>query len=455
MFRRFFDEGLAQNSYLLWCERTRQAVVVDPRRDADAYCDAAATGQLSIAFAIDTHIHADFISGARELAAAGAVPAAGPGASLGFPHHQAADGSTLTVGDIRLTFLHTPGHTPEHISILAESPGSPVRLFTGDTLFAGAVGRPDLLGQAAMRELAGQLYDSLFERLLPLEDDVEVHPGHGAGSLCGAGIRNEPHTTIGRERRFNPLLQHRDRDAFVTAVLSDLPDTPPYFARMKQVNREGPVVLDLVRGVAAPAAIAPVRAAEAMAAGAWLLDVRAPQLFAAGHAEGAVSMAFGPQLEYWAAWILPPGARVVLMTDGGAGQAAGVRRQLLRVGLERIDGWIEGGFEAWRASGLPIRRTTRIAAADLRHHAAGTLTIVDVRTAREWQSGHVPGAVHVPLGELLARAPAIPRDRPLATICEGGYRSNLAASLLERIGIEPVVNIADGMSAWRALEART
>ena len=243
MFQRYFDAGLAQASYLLACDRTRDAVVIDPRRDVDIYVAAAAQSNLKIVAAIETHIHADFLSGARELAAVGVTTLAGPGASLRFPAREVTHNEDMTIGDLALRFLHTPGHTPEHISVLARQPGEATRVFTGDTLFVGAVGRPDLLGEALMRRLAGQLYDSLFDTLLALDDGVEVHPGHGAGSLCGAGIGSEPYSTIGRERRSNPMLAHTNRDQFIASVLGDLPETPPYFPRMKRVNAEGPPVL--------------------------------------------------------------------------------------------------------------------------------------------------------------------------------------------------------------------
>ena len=207
MFQRFFDEGLAQSSFLVGCDRTRQAFVIDPRRDIDAYATLAAQRGLTITHAIETHTHADFVSGALELAAGGARIVVGPGAGTGFPSYEVRHLETMRIGDIDLAFLHTPGHTPEHISILVREPGAPVRVLTGDTLFVGAVGRPDLLGEDLMRALADQLFDSLFDVLLALDDDIEVHPGHGAGSLCGAGIGKAPHSTIGQERQHNPLLQ--------------------------------------------------------------------------------------------------------------------------------------------------------------------------------------------------------------------------------------------------------
>src|SRR5436190_5107338 len=275
MFQRFFDEGLAQASFLVGCDRTKQAVVIDPRRDAAIYTAAARQLDATIGAAIETHVHADFVSGARELAHTGARVFTGPGADLEYPHHETHDGETLAVGDLRLTFLHTPGHTWEHIAILAEAPGEPVRLFTGDLLFVGGVGRPDLLGEAQTRQLASDLFDSL-NRIMALDDRVEIHPGHGAGSLCGAGIGREPSSTIGRERSQNALLRHRDRDAFITAVLADIPATPPYFARMKRVNKAGAALLDERRPLPS---IRPAAAAALSADGAIILDLRPAAAF--------------------------------------------------------------------------------------------------------------------------------------------------------------------------------
>ena len=272
MFQRFFDEGLAQASFLVGCDRTKQAVVIDPRRDASVHAAAARQLGATIVAAIETHVHADFVSGARELAETGARVYAGPGADLEYDHHAVRDGETLAVGDLTLTFLHTPGHTPEHICILAEAPGQPARLFTGDLLFVGGVGRPDLLGEAQTRRLAHDLFDSL-QRIMALDEQIEVHPGHGAGSLCGAGIGKEPSSTIARERRQNAMLQYHDRDAFVAAVLADLPDTPPYFARMKRMNKAGPPLLGDKEARRLPS-IRPAAAAALAADGALILDLR-------------------------------------------------------------------------------------------------------------------------------------------------------------------------------------
>ncbi|MGH8638047.1 MAG: rhodanese-like domain-containing protein [Burkholderiales bacterium] len=456
MFRRFFDEGLAQSSYLLACDRTRQAVVVDPRRDIDEYVAAAEAEALTITHAIETHIHADFVSGARELASLGARVISGPAADLAYTTDRdlaVVHNQHLAIGDLELTFLHTPGHTPEHISILARQPGEPDRLFTGDTLFVGAVGRPDLLGESVALALARDLYDSIYRTILALPDDVEVHPGHGAGSLCGAGIGVQPHSTIGQERRVNTLLRHSSRDAFVDAVLGDLPETPAYFARMKLINRAGPRVLGLSRGVGPPPAVPAATAAAKISSGGWLVDLRPAAAFGQAHAAGALSMSFNPKVGYWAAWILPADARIHLMMDDGQRQAAETQRQLLRVGLDSLEGSIEGGLDGWRAAGLPVGALTQLTAAGLRdRHVRGESTVlVDVRSDREWRSAHVPGALHIPLHALEARVSEIPRGRVVATMCEGGFRSSLAASLLERHGMANLVNVVGGMNAWRAL----
>jgi hydroxyacylglutathione hydrolase len=453
MFQRFSDEGLAQSSFLIACDRTHEAAVVDPRRDIDAYVALAEQRGLTIAYAIETHTHADFVSGARELAALGARVVGGPGADLAFPFHEASHGGTLRVGDISLEMLHTPGHTPEHISVLVREPGSPARALTGDTLFVGAVGRPDLLGEDQMHALAESLYDSLFGTLLALSDDVEVHPGHGAGSLCGAGIGKAPQSTIGQERRNNPLLQLRSREAFVAAVLNDLPDTPPYFPRLKILNRAGPPLLGLARGGRSPVALNPQRAAELAARGAMMLDLRAIDAFAAGHPSGALNIAFGPRVGYWAGWILPADSTVVLVVSDIC-QLEEASRQLLRVGFDDVAGYIEGGYEAWRDTGAPTAVFDLIDARGLRDRTLRNEphVLVDVRTRREWQAGHLDHAINIPVSEVAARAGGLRGGATVATICESGFRSSLAASVLQRAGVR-VINVNGGTAAYRMLDS--
>lgn len=453
MFQRYFDEGLAQCSFLIACERTGEALVVDPRRDVAVYAEAAARRNLRIAYAIETHIHADFVSGSRELAALGATTIGGPGSNLGFPSREARDGDLLEVGDLRCRFLHTPGHTPEHISILVEQPGEPVRVFTGDTLFVGAVGRPDLLGEDVTRQLAGQLYDSLCHTLMSLDDAIEVHPGHGAGSLCGAGIGKEPCSTIGQERRFNPMLRHTSKESFVAAVLADLPETPSYFPRMKRVNHDGPAVLGLTRGYPDLTALTPAQAAAAARDGAWILDLRSVGEFGAGHAAGAINIPFGSKVGYWAGWIVPGDARVVLLAASDT-HVASAQPQLLRVGLDRIDGFVAGGFDAWARAGLPVESLPAIEVAELRARLARRepFTLLDVRTRKEFAADHIEGAINVPVGDLPSAA-VPPATGPVLTMCEAGFRSSVAASILQRRGVRDVVNVTDGMNAYRALGA--
>lgn len=453
MFQRFFDEGLAQSSFLLACPRTHEAVVIDPRRDVEIYVEAARANNFRLLYSFETHVHADFACGSRELAAVGARTISGPGANLRYAHHQATHGERLRVGDLSIEFMHTPGHTPEHISILTSQPDQPVRLFTGDTLFVGGVGRPDLLGEELTRQLAGDLHDSLFKKILVLDERIQVHPGHGAGSLCGAGIGSEPFTTIGQEKRSNAMLQHPTKEAFVAAVLSDLPDTPPYFPRMKKLNQQGPPLLGLVNGYRGPAPISPGSAVTAIRGGALMIDLRGGSAFATGHALGALNLAFGTKVGYWAGYVLPSDARVVLLAAHQR-EATEAARQLLRVGVSRIDGFINGGFDAWRDAGLPTGAFPLTNVQDLHGALAGSTPplVIDVRTRREWNAGHIDGAMHIPLGDLAGRASEIPRDRMVATICEAGYRSSLAASVLSRAGVDRLINVTGGMTAWRALQ---
>lgn len=452
MFHRFFDEGLAQSSFFLACPRTREAVIVDPRRDVDVYVEMAKAQGLRIAYTFETHVHADFACGSRELAAVGAKTIAGPGAHLRYTNHEVAHGERLRVGDISVEFMHTPGHTPEHISILVNQPDQPTRVFSGDTLFVGAVGRPDLLGDEQTRRLAEDLYESLFKKLLVLDERIQVHPGHGAGSLCGAGIGGDAFTTIGQEKRTNPMLQHRSKEAFVAAVLADLPDTPPYFPRMKKLNQEGPPLLGLVNGYRGPAPLSAGATATAIRNGAILIDLRSAADFAASHPLGALNLTIGTKVGYWAGYVLPADAKVVLL-GANHHEATEAARQLMRIGISRIDGYLTGGFEAWRDAGLPTASFPLNNVQELTS-ALGTGSaplVVDVRTKKEFTAGHIDGALHLPLGDLTRRASEIPRDRRVATICEGGYRSALAASVLARAGLDNVGNVTGGMSAWRAL----
>ncbi|HYT75906.1 MAG TPA: rhodanese-like domain-containing protein, partial [Vicinamibacterales bacterium] len=304
-----------------------------------------------------------------------------------------------------------------------------------------------LLGEAQTRQLANELFTSL-QRVMALDDRTEVHPGHGAGSLCGAGIGRDPASSIGRERQQNALLQYRERDAFVAAVLADIPETPSYFSRMKRVNAAGPPILGLVDGDIRVPSLKPGAAAALAADGAVVIDLRSTDAFAAGHPYGALNIAYGPKVGYWAGWVVPDGTPMILLSDDPVhARAAAV--QLLRVGLDRIEGTIVGGYDAWTADGLPGATVDRITAGQLR---VMPMCIVDVRTPAEWRAGHVEGSINIPVGDILLRAHELVGDTPVATICEGGYRSSLAASLLLQEGVSHVVNVIGGMAACRDLE---
>jgi hydroxyacylglutathione hydrolase len=298
------------------------------------------------------------------------------------------------------------------------------------------------------------LYGSLFGKLLKLDDAIEVHPGHGAGSLCGTGIGHEPHSTIGQERRFNSMLRHASRDEFVAAVLGDLPETPSYFPRMKRLNREGPPLLHLARGYPALPELAAARAASAARDGAWIIDLRSNDEFSAGHPKGAVHIGFGSKVGYWAGWILPGDARIVLLGSSSA-HIQNAQPQLLRVGLDRIHGFIGGGFDAWTSAGLPVESVPQIEVRELeaRLQRRERLLLVDVRTKKEYAAGHIEGALNIPVGEV-PRIGALSEETAVATMCEGGYRSSLAASLLQRAGFREIINVAGGMSAYRDIAGR-
>jgi hydroxyacylglutathione hydrolase len=342
MFERFFDEGLGRTSYLVACPRAREAVVIDPRRDVEIYVSAARERDVTIRWVFQTHVHDDFACGARELVALGAKAIVGPDAGLRFQHHYVTHGERMRIGDLSILFLHTPGHTREHIAILASQPDEPVRLFTGDTLGAGGVGRPEAATAEGRRALAWALHESLCQRILPLDDRIHLLPSSGAQAA----------TTIGHEKRTNPMLRFEGRDGFVQAVLDEPVLPTPFGDWVRTVNQAGPPLLAMVNGFRGLPAISPGSAATAIRAGGAVLDLRAPDDFAAGHARDACNVAVGPALGPSVRRALPRDPRIVLVAQDGA-QAREAALQLLRLGVSRIDGYINGGFAAWRAAGLP------------------------------------------------------------------------------------------------------
>jgi hydroxyacylglutathione hydrolase len=461
-----FVPGLAIASYLVGDERTGEAAVVDPTRDIDEFLRFAHGHGLHIRHILETHVHADFVSGSRELKerlrGEPQVHVSGHGGQDWTPPYAdriVADRDDVTFGSIRIQAVHTPGHTPEHVSWAlydeSRSREVPWLVFTGDFLFVGDVGRPDLLGPEAQRELAHQLYHSVFERLPALPDITEIFPAHGAGSLCGKALSSRRSSTVGFERRFNPALASKPEEQWVRDLMADMPLAPPYFRRMKQVNRQGPAVL----GPELPGQRRwHARAVhDRVCDKCLILDVRSKEAFAAAHIPGAINIPFGPNLPAWAGWVLPYDRPILVVTDHPE-QVADVVTHLIRVGFDDVQGHLEGGLDTWEMGGYPLARLSTESVHDLsqrlRRDRRG-LTVLDVRTDKEWSGGHIDGAVHIHGGTLQERLAELPRDKPVAVVCGSGYRASIAASFLKREGYEDVSNVMGGMTAWRAAELPT
>jgi len=448
-FKQFYLGCLAHASYLIGSGG--EAAVVDPQRDIELYLEEAARQHLTIRHVIETHLHADFVSGHRELAQrTGARIYFGWRANAGFDHVAVRDGEEIRFGRTILRFLETPGHTPESISVLvidAGAGGKAEAVLTGDTLFIGDVGRPDLLGaKVGAAVLAGQLYDSLHAKLLTLPDSVKVYPAHGAGSLCGRNLSDQRSSTIGQERRFNYALRPMSRERFVEMMTLDLPEAPAYFSRDAELNRDGPTLLaDLPPVVPLPPAEVRARAE----AGAVILDTRPSAQFGTSHIPGSIHIGLGGQFASWAGALITPSASVIVVTEGEA-EAHEARQRLARVGLENVAGFLDGGIEAWDRAGFGLARTEQITVDELqdRLRSGGHREVLDVRRPAEWKAGHIRHARHLPLHLVRDRADEIPRDQPIPIICAGGYRSSIATSLLEARGFHSVVNVIGGMKAW-------
>lgn len=447
---QFFVEGLGHASYLLASEKTHEAAIVDPRRDIDVYLDAARAAGVEIRYVLETHNHNDFVSGARALAElTGATHIASAQAELQFPYQPASDGDTLTLGEVTLHTLFTPGHTPEHVVYVATDTArgnDPVLAFTGGDLLVGSVGRPDLLGRELGERLAPMLYDSLHEKIMRLADYVEVLPTHGAGSLCGKSIGSKRTSTIGYERRFNPALQQPTKEDFVLFVLGGNPGTPTYYRRMRPTNQAGAPRWTLPR----PLPLMPEAIRHHIGHEGIVIDARSALAFGGGHIPGALNIPLGPQFVTWVGWLVPHDVPLALVLERPDDWSE-VVTALARIGYERVLGYLHPGMQAWIEAGLPLARTEQRDVDTLRGLVRDrTITVLDVRTDNEWLEGHIPGARHIPLGDLPERLAEVPREGPLAVICHSGNRSSIAASLLARHGMPSVINIPGGMGAWEA-----
>ena len=459
LFERFEDSGLSQFSYAVGCPAAGSVAIVDPRRDVDVYEKFAADQGLAITHVLETHIHADFASGAHELAERTGAQLhlsaydAGQKYDVAFPHEEMRDGEAIEIGSVRVEALHTPGHTPEHLSFLVydtrRSTDVPELLLSGDFLFVGSLGRPDLLGEDAKRGLARRLFASVREKLADLPDGLEVHPGHGAGSMCGAGMSARPISTLGFERIANPYLDPGlDEDAFVEKILGSAPPFPPYYRRMKSLNSAGPRVLGELPGQNP----IPVVEFHALAeAGHVVVDLRDHLAFGGGHIPDALGIGADGSLSTWAAWMVPYEKPILLVAENPFVVDPAVRA-LVRVGLDDVRGWLEGGMNSWRQRGLPIVTLPQMSVRELARQLQNGdgIDVLDVRADGEWDGGHIEGAIHVHGGLVEERIDELPRNgRPLAVICGSGYRSTAVASVLQRAGFEDVRNVPGGMRAWR------
>ncbi len=458
LFERFEVKGLAHYSYAVGCQTAGEMAIVDARRDVDVYIEFAAAQGMRITHVLETHIHADYASGAHALAAETGATLYVSGHDSGeifevnFPHTDMSNGDEVTLGAVRLRALHTPGHTPEHLSFLvfdgARSAEVPELMLSGDFLFVGSLGRPDLLGEKAKLSLARAMFGSVRDRIADLPDGLEVHPAHGAGSMCGAGMSGRAYSTLGYERIANPFLDPKlSEDAFVDKLIGCVPPFPDYYRRMKALNSEGPAVLDGLPGQVAVAADEFQRLAEA---GHLVIDLRDQLSFGAGHVPGALGIGAGPNLSTWAAWVVPPDAPLLLVGNG-AEDAEGAARSLVRVGLDDIRGFLAGGMNEWEQAGLETETLPQLRPQELSSELGNGSepNVVDVRSDAEWSAGHIDGAVHIMGEEISKRLAEVPdSDLPLALVCGSGYRSTVAASVLRRAGYERVINVTGGMDAW-------
>jgi hydroxyacylglutathione hydrolase len=454
---QFFIEGLGCASYLVGCEAHGVAAVVDPDRDVQQYIDAAHSRRLEITHIIETHLHADHVSGDTDLAQrTGAEICLHEAAQAEFPHRPLKTGQQLWLGNLRLDVLHTPGHTPESITLLVSDTTrgqEPWLALTGDTLFVGDIGRPDLVGAGAARQLAEEMHASLFDRLLKLDDSLLIYPGHGAGSLCGKSIGSMRSTTLGYERKFNPALAPREVAEFIDFATSNLPEQPGNHRRIKEMNRRGPVPLGEIQ----PRPLSIREAIPHFQRGAGMLDTRPKEQYVERHVPGAVHMEADDQLSNRVGFVLPPELPLVLLLENEAANSAAYRQvvySLARVGYENVIGYLSEDLAAWQAMGLPVASgdVEDIYPEDLRTMLASTNgdqpVVLDVREPWEFRQGHVPGAVLIPLGQLAHKVTELDPERPVAVICETGHRSQSAAAFLGQKNFKKIYNVATGTSGW-------
>jgi glyoxylase-like metal-dependent hydrolase (beta-lactamase superfamily II)/rhodanese-related sulfurtransferase len=449
---QFFLGCLAHASYMIGSEGV--AAVVDPQRDVDIYIDAARETGWRIEHIIETHLHADFVSGHHELAErTGARIYLGEGSGATFAHTAVKEGDSIQFGNCRFDFLQTPGHTVESVcAVLTDlsEPSRPRAVFTGDTLFVGDVGRPDLSGDFTPQELAAMLYRSLHEKLLTLPSETEVFPAHGAGSLCGRQMSTERSSTIGKERRTNYALQAKTSDEFIRQLTESLPPRPEYFGYDVELNRRGAAALE---SLPPPVPLPASEVLRQQSEGAVVLDTRSVMEFAVAHVPGSVHIALSGQYASWAARILGLDKRIVLVGED-AEHLRESQLRLARVGIEHVEAYLEEGISGWVKAGYELELMPQVSAselADLLEQEKDHIAVLDVREAAEVEAGAIEDSIRVPLGQLSARNGELNREKLLVVHCKGGYRSSIAASILRRAGFREVVNLTGGFDAWMTL----
>ena len=449
-FKQFYLACLAHASYLIGSEG--EAAVVDPQRDVDEYIKEAEAHGLKIKYVLETHLHADFVSGHRELAArTGAEIVFSEKAQATFPHRAVTDGEELKLGRVTLQIMETPGHTPESVCILVtdtEVSDRPQKILTGDTLFIGDVGRPDLAGGKGYTPqiMAGMMYDTLHEKLLQLSDDVEVYPAHGAGSMCGKNMSKETSSTIGEQRKFNYALKPMAKDEFVRMMTVDLAEAPAYFPKDAEINRTGATELSKLPSPPALSAEAVRKLDDQI-----ILDVRSAAEFGAGHLPGSLNIGLGGQFAIWAGTLIPLTAPIVIVSDSES-QVEEAQMRLARVGIENVKGYLAGGVDEWQRSGFELATVPQISVNELSAllNDQKELQVIDVRREPEYDSGHVPRAIHAPLSTLARTVGNLSIDpiKPTAVICAGGFRSSAASSILQQNGFTNLLNVTGGTTAW-------
>jgi hydroxyacylglutathione hydrolase len=452
VFKTIQTHGIAELSYLVGDDDEGVAAVFDPRPDIDVYLEMAREEKLSITHIFETHIHADLVSGSRELCArvdsAKIYVSVEGGASYGFPHEKVRDGDRFTFGETLITARHTPGHTPEHLSYLlaeADHPDTPWGILTGDSLFVSSAGRPDLLGDKHTKKLAEKQFHTLRDFYLKLPDHVMIYPNHGAGSPCGADIGERLSSTIGYERKFNKFLQFPDVKAFTEYAIKTAPPVPHYYPVMKKLNAKGPEILgNLPRVPGLPPKA--FKAAIKKKAGA-LVDTRTMLAFGGGHIPGAMNIGGSPVLSIWAGWMLASNEPILLVLEN-ENDLEEVVRLFIRTGYSKFAGYLVGGMKAWQAAGFEQAEIRQMSVHELNKRKA-KLQVVDVRSPREWNNGHVPGALHIFLPELRKRVKELDRNKPTAVYCASGYRASIAASILKEEGFDNLWNVPGSWEAWQ------